>query len=71
VTGPSTAEEKTDCGTKVECCTGPSTAVLPYAVDTPVQPRKEGLERGRVPLGETCERRVSLGVTRKLSSRLR
>ena len=60
-TGPGTAvEQKVNCGGKVND-TSPSTAVLLYAVDTPVSPNKEGLKRGRVPLGETSakQRRVS------------
>jgi hypothetical protein len=61
-TTPSTAgvaaEQKVNCGESVND-TGPGTAVLLYAVDTPVSPSKKGLERGQVPLRETRERRVS------------
>ena len=56
-----------------EAETSPSTAVFLNAVDTPVTPNKQGLERGRVPLGETRanQRRVSHGVIWRRSSPLR
>jgi hypothetical protein len=59
-TSGTAVEQRANCGEKASG-TSPDTAVLLYAVATPVPPRKEGLERGRVPLGETCanERRVS------------
>ena len=41
--------------------TSPGTAVLLYAVATPVSPTKEGLERGRVPLERPCK--PTTGVT--------